>query len=145
MEAEHICRREEHVGTPDKHQDADRMSRSETPGLKMGSGARPASGAARYTAGPGGWLGWLCLSRFALSLIFTAYAGVMPLVQEAWGMSAAKAATVQSAWHLGYLVSLFVVGMIADRYGPRRTYLATSVLAAGSAGIFAWFSHGYVS
>jgi MFS family permease len=81
----------------------------------------------------------------ALSLIFTAYAGVMPLVREAWDLSAAKAATIQSAWHFGYLVSLFVVGMVADRYGARRTYLMTSVLAAAAAATFACLSQGYMS
>jgi MFS family permease len=91
------------------------------------------------------WLVWLCLSRLSLSLIFTAYAGVLPLVREQWGMSATKAATVQSAWHVGYLVSLFAVGMLADRYGSRRTYLVSSVFAAGTACTFALFSRGYVS
>jgi MFS family permease len=91
------------------------------------------------------WLVGLCLSRFALSLIFNAYAGVMPLLRDAWGMSAARAATIQSAWHLGYLVSLFVVGMLADRYGARRTYLVSSILAALAAGAFALGSHGYMS
>jgi len=91
------------------------------------------------------WLGWLCLSRLSLSLIFTAYAGVLPMVRAEWGMSAAKAATVQSAWHVGYLVSLFVVGVLADRYGPRRTYLVASVFAAGAACGFAWFGRGYGS
>jgi len=96
-------------------------------------------------APPAHWLAWLCLSRCALSLIFTAYAGVMPLVREEWGISAAKAATVQSAWHVGYLVSLFVAGMLADRYGARRIYLGASICAAGAACGFAWFTRGYVS
>ncbi len=91
------------------------------------------------------WLVWLCLSRLFLSLIFTAYAGVMPLVRDEWGMSAAQAATVQSAWQLGYLVSLFAVGMLADRYGSRRTYLFASMCAAAMACAFAWGSHGYAS
>jgi MFS family permease len=90
------------------------------------------------------WLGWLCLSRLSLSLIFTAYAAVLPLVRAEWGMSAAQAATVQSAWHLGYLVSLFAVGLLADRHGPRRTYLVASVFAAGAAYAFA-YSRGYGS
>ncbi len=60
-------------------------------------------------------------------------------------MSAAKAATIQSAWHMGYLVSLFAVGMLADRYGARRTYLVSSVVAALAAGAFAVGSQGYVS
>ena len=92
-----------------------------------------------------GWLVGLCASRLALSVIFNAYAGVMPVVQAAWGMSATKAATIQSAWHLGYLVSLFVVGMLADRYGTRRTYLVSSVLAALAAVAFAFGSQGYLS
>lgn len=92
-----------------------------------------------------GWLVGLCASRLALSVIFNAYAGVMPLVQVGWDMSAAKAATIQSAWHLGYLVSLFVVGMLADRYGTRRTYLVSSVLAATAAVTFALGSQGYYS
>jgi MFS family permease len=99
----------------------------------------------RPTAPSAHWLAWLCLSRCALSLIFTAYAGVMPLVRGEWGISAAKAATVQSAWHVGYLVSLFVVGMLADRYGARRIYLGASACAAGAACGFAWFTRGYLS
>ena len=91
------------------------------------------------------WLVGLCLSRLALSLIFTAYAGVMPVVREAWHMSAAKAATIQSAWHVGYLVSLFVVGILADRYGARHTYLASAVIAALAAVAFAFGSQGYAS
>ena len=91
------------------------------------------------------WLVWLCLSRLALSLIFTAYAGVMPILRDAWDMSAATAATIQSAWHLGYLVSLFVVGMLADRYGARRTYVVSGALAALAAVAFALGSQGYAS
>lgn len=129
----------------DKREDAVRMARRDVFCAGEAGGTGLASCPASNSPATVPWLGWLCLSRLALSLIFTAYAGVMPLVREAWSMSATKAATVQSAWHLGYLVSLFTVGMIADRYGPRRTYLITSVLAAGSAGIFAWCSRGYLS
>lgn len=102
-------------------------------------------GTAPHHAATPGWLVGLCLSRLALSLIFTAYAGVMPLVRAEWGVSAATAATVQSAWHFGYLVSLFVAGMLADRYGARRTYLAGSLLAATAALAFALGTRGYVS
>jgi len=97
------------------------------------------------TAPRNDWLLWLCASRTALSLIFCAYAGVLPFVREAWGMSAAQAATVQSAWQLGYLVSLFAVGLLADRYGARRTYLVGSVLAAASALLFALAATDYPS
>jgi MFS family permease len=114
--------------------------------LGAGGASGPSSIVADHSAGPTPhWLVWLCLSRLSLSLIFTAYAGVMPLVRAEWGLSAAKAATVQSAWHLGYLVSLFVAGMLADRYGPRQTYLVSSVFAAVAACGFAWLCQGYAS
>lgn len=88
---------------------------------------------------------WLCASRLSLSLIFTAYAGVLPFVRTEWELSAAKAATIQSAWNIGYLVSLFAVGLIADRFGARRTYLASSLLAAAAALAFAVFGTAYAS
>ena len=44
-------------------------------------------------------------------------------------MSAAQAGLVQSGWHAGYLVSLFVAGMLTDRLGARRTFLLMSVAA----------------
>jgi MFS family permease len=40
---------------------------------------------------------------------------------------------------------LFVAGMLADRYGPRRTYLVSSVFATLAATAFALGSDGYLS
>ena len=67
--------------------------------------------------GEGGWLGWLCLSRASFALIFTAYSAAIPLLTPEWGMKASEAGLIQSAWHFGYLLSLFTVGFLADRYG----------------------------
>ena len=65
---------------------------------------------------------------------FVAYSAVLPLTQQAWGLSGREAGLIQSAFHLGYLVSLFVVGFIADHYGARRAYLVTGVAAWVSSG-----------
>ena len=72
----------------------------------------------------GSWLTWVCLSRASFTVIFTAYSAVMPLLTPEWGMSASQAGLIQSAWHAGYLVSLFTIGFLADRYGAKRTFLA---------------------
>jgi len=37
---------------------------------------------------------------------------VLPLTQAAWTLSAREAGLIQSAFHLGYLTSLFMVGFI---------------------------------
>jgi MFS family permease len=95
--------------------------------------------------GLGWWFFWLCMSRVANALIFSAYAGVMSLCAVAWHLSSAEAGAVQSAWHVGYLVSLVSVGILADRIGAKAIYLRTGVAAGLSAVAFAWFANGFVS
>jgi MFS family permease len=79
------------------------------------------------------WLLLMCASRACFSLIFTAYAAVIPLVQPEWGMSSSETGLVQSAWHVGYLVSLFGVGLLVDRVGARDTYLWSGLAACAAA------------
>jgi len=83
------------------------------------------------------WLVLLCTSRVGFSLIFTAYAALLPILLDAWRMSAADAGLIQSGWHVGYLVSLFAAGVLTDRIGARKTFAVMSIGACASAGLFA--------
>jgi MFS family permease len=67
------------------------------------------------------------------------------LLKQDWGLSSAQAGLVQSAWHVGYLLSLFAIGFLADRFGAKRTFLATSIAACASGLAFAVFADGFVS
>ncbi|NJD24357.1 MAG: MFS transporter [Betaproteobacteria bacterium] len=78
-------------------------------------------------------------------MMFSAYSGVLPAVTLAWGMSASEAGAIQSAWHLGFLVSLFITGILADRIGARPVVLRSSLLAAVSAVAFAVFADDFDS
>jgi MFS family permease len=60
-------------------------------------------------------------------------------------MSAGEAGLIQSAYHVGFLISLFVIGFLSDRFGARRAYLGSSVVAALSALLFAFFASDFVS
>lgn len=91
------------------------------------------------------WLAWLCCSRIGFALMFTAYAAAIPLLRPEWGMSAGQAGLIQSAWHAGYLVSLFTIGFLADRYGAKRVFLLSSIAASTSAMIFALFADNFLS
>jgi MFS family permease len=91
------------------------------------------------------WLFELCVARVGFAMMFTAYYGVLPLLRADWNMSAGEAGLVQSAWHVGYLVSLFAVGFLSDRFGARRTFLAGNLLAAAAAMLFALFTDGFLS
>jgi MFS family permease len=52
---------------------------------------------------------------------------------------------VQSGYHVGFLISLFSVGFLSDRFGARRIYLVTGVAAVTSGMLFAFFADGFVS
>lgn len=92
-----------------------------------------------------GWLALLCAGRLLQSMIASAYAGVLPFVMQDWGLSAAQAGSVQSAWHLGYLASLFAAGLLADRLGPHRIFQAGCVLVAPASVAFAMLAAGQTS
>lgn len=91
---------------------------------------------------PARWLAGICASRLLFSFVFVAYAAILPLLQDAWGMSASQAGLVQSGWHAGYVVSLFSAGLLADRYGARRTFLWMSAATCVAALAFALLSDG---
>lgn len=91
------------------------------------------------------WLTEFCLARVAFSFIFTSYSAAMPMLLADWSMSAAQAGSVQSAWHFGYLVSLFAVGLLGDRFGAKRVYLVSAVAASGSALLFAGLASSYAT
>lgn len=77
-----------------------------------------------------GWLALLCVTRMFQATVATVWAGVLPGVMVDWNLSASGAGLVQSAWHVGYLISLFSVGFVSDRIGPRRVFLTSSALTA---------------
>jgi len=80
------------------------------------------------------WLYELCVARVGFAMMFTAYSGVLPLLRADWNMSAGEAGLVQSAWHVGYLVSLFAAG-----------FLSGHLLAAAAAMLFALVTDGFLS
>jgi MFS family permease len=91
------------------------------------------------------WLVALYAGRCGHSMIFSAYSGVLPAVSLAWGMSASRAGAIQSAWHVGFLISLFVTGIAADHYGARRVVLLSAVAAAATATLFALLADDFSS
>jgi MFS family permease len=92
-----------------------------------------------------GWLALLCTSRLLQAMIVTAYSGVLPFMMADRHMTAAQAGSIQSAWHVGYMSSLFAVGLLADRYGPHRIFFAGSAISAMAALAFAIFARGHLS
>ncbi len=85
------------------------------------------------------------MSRVGFVFVFTTYSAALPLLKTDWNMSASEAGLVQSAWHVGYLISLFAVGFISDRIGAKKTFLSGGILASVSALLFAFFADSFIS
>ncbi|REM39803.1 MFS transporter, partial [Mycobacterium tuberculosis] len=47
--------------------------------------------------------------------------------------------------HVGYMSSLFAVGLLADRFGPQRIFLVGSAVSAMAALAFALFARDHLS
>lgn len=89
---------------------------------------------------------WLFyLSRVLLSLIFTAYSGILIFSSVEWNLSATAASSIQSGWHICYLLSLFSAGFLADRYGAERVFIISSVLSSIATTLFAIFATDFLS
>ncbi len=91
------------------------------------------------------WLLEFCAARAAFATMFTAWSAVLPLLRNDWQLSAWQAGMVQSGYHVGFLVSLFAVGFLSDRYGARRIYLVSGIAAVASGLLFALVADGFAS
>jgi MFS family permease len=95
--------------------------------------------------GDAGWLAGLCLSRFLVAFVFTSYAGVLPVLQREWHMSAAAAGAVASAFQVGFACSLVGFNLLADRVGAKPAFLWSSLAGAPASLAFALFAEGPTS
>lgn len=91
------------------------------------------------------WLAGFCAARIAFSMEMTTFSAAIGLLTAEWGLSSGQAGSISSAHHVGFLISLLAVGLLADRIGAVRTYLASSVFAALAALAFAAFARDYLS
>lgn len=98
--------------------------------------------------GPAGrdpWVLAVCLARVFLFANFMAVAAAVPVIMPAWGIGAAQAGSVVTAFTVAYAVSLFVTSWIADHFGAKRVALVSGWLAAAAAAAFGLFARDYTT
>jgi MFS family permease len=76
---------------------------------------------------------------------YMAYAACLAVVRPAWGVSAAQAALVSTAFNLAYAASLVVCSTLADRAGARRVALWSAWSSAIAALLFGLFARSFTS
>ena len=84
----------------------------------------------------------MCLAHVLTMLGFSSFPTLQPLLTHEWGMSAAEAGAVNSAFFGGYTLAVPFLVSITDRIDPRRIYLGSLVLAVLAHTGFALFANG---
>ncbi len=92
-----------------------------------------------------GWLVQLCIARTLMMLVAMTYAAALPLLREAWDMSATAAGSIATSAQLAYAISLMLFSWLADRIGARRVFMISGVASAMAAVAFAAFARSYLS
>lgn len=91
------------------------------------------------------WLAGICAARLGSSVPYLAYAGVLPLLQAEWAMSATAAGSIASTFQLGYAVSLVILSALADRVGARRVFLWSTAATAVTTALIPLLASSYPS
>ena len=92
-----------------------------------------------------GWLLSVCASRTLMASVFMTYAATLPVLRDAWDMSATAAGSISTGFQLAYAVSLVVFSALADRVGARRVFLGSAWVSAAAALAFALWARSYLS
>lgn len=87
----------------------------------------------------------ICAARILLFATFMTVAACIPVLVEAWGLSAAAAGAIVSSFTVGYAVSLFGFGWAADHLGARRMAEVSAVAAALTSALFGFLAEGWWS
>lgn len=75
------------------------------------------------------FVAWMTLSRIGAGMVFMVWAASLPWILADWGLSAAEAGLVQTAFNLAYAVSLLASAWIADHLGAARVFQAANWLS----------------
>ncbi|XP_050225092.1 organic cation/carnitine transporter 7 isoform X2 [Mercurialis annua] len=84
-------------------------------------------------------LGW---ASEAMEMMLLSSIG--PAVQRQWGLSSAQESLITSMVFVGMMIGAYSWGLVSDKFGRRRGFLATAVITSG-AGLLSAFAPNYVA
>jgi len=87
----------------------------------------------------------MCAAHVASMLGFSAYATLLPRLQDEWGMNNSEAGLISGMFFAGYMAAVPVLTGLTDRMDARRIYLASSLVAAAALTGFALLVEGVKS
>ena len=90
-------------------------------------------------------IAWMCLAHVASMSGFSAYATLLPRLQDEWGMNNSQAGFISGMFFAGYMAAVPVLTSLTDRMDARRIYLGSSLVAAAALAGFGLLVEGVKS
>lgn len=91
------------------------------------------------------WLLALSGVEIATMLTFASYSATLPLVREAWGLSASQAGMIFGGQQLGYTLAVLFLSSLTDKIGVRRIYVTSAAINGLGGLLFAFWAHDLAS
>ena len=82
-------------------------------------------------------IAWMCVAHVASMTGFSAYATLLPRLQDEWGMNNSQAGFISGMFFAGYMAAVPLLTSLTDRVDARRIYLVSSLVAAAALAGFA--------
>jgi MFS family permease len=90
-------------------------------------------------------IAWMCAAHVASMIGFSAYATLLPRLQDEWGLNNSQAGLISGMFFAGYMAAVPVLTSLTDRVDGRRVYFVSCiVVTCGLAGM-ALFADGLIS
>ena len=90
-------------------------------------------------------IAWMCAAHVVSMAGFSAYATLLPRLQDEWGMNNSQAGFISGMFFAGYMAAVPVLTSLTDRVDARRIYLVSSLVAAAALAGFALLVEGVQS
>jgi MFS family permease len=85
-------------------------------------------------------VGVVCLAEILSMAPFSMFLALQPQLESVWGLSNTATGWISSAYFLGYMLAVPVLGSLTDRVDARSVWLAACALAGLGALGFAWLA-----
>jgi len=91
------------------------------------------------------WLLGLSATQGGTVLVFSSFAGALPLIQADWQVSNTQIGAIQAAGQIGYLLAVMISSSLADYVSPKKLIVGGALCAGLSNLAFAGFAHDTIS
>ncbi|ARK28512.1 MFS transporter [Halalkalibacter krulwichiae] len=89
------------------------------------------------------WL--LSLAQFFVMQVWFNYSSIIPVIEEAWNLTASESGLILAFFHIGYVLAVIFYSFLITAYNPKYSFIFGACLA-GVAGLsFAFWADGFWS